>query len=202
MRIVESEFVKSAVKPDQYPTEGLADIVFAGKSNVGKSSMINTVLNRKLIAKISSKPGKTRLINFFKIRVKFSDSEESGFFNLVDLPGYGYAKVPKSERDSWQKMLDLYFQNRVQIRDVFILVDIRHKADPKDASMIEMLKKLNLPFTVIATKSDKIAKGKIPKALNGLKEGLGLTDETIIPFSSLKKQGVEKVINRIEKQIF
>lgn len=196
-RILESKFITSAVKSDQYPPSAFQDFAFVGKSNVGKSSMINTVLNRKAIAKVSGKPGKTRLVNFFEIRFKTLETEDIGFVNFVDLPGYGFAKVSKSDRAAWKKMIMTYFEERVHLGGVFILVDIRHKADPKDIIMIDMMKESKIPFAVVATKSDKIVHSKIPLTCQKLRAGLGLIDEEIIPFSSLKKKGIEKVINWI-----
>jgi len=201
MRIVESKFVKSAVKPvDYYPT-AFAEIAFAGKSNVGKSTLINTLLNRKGIAKVSNKPGKTRLINFFEIRFKIDEKELDGFFSFVDLPGYGYAKVSKTQRDSWKKMILTFFENRLQLRGVVCLVDIRHKADPKDILMIQMLQSMNIPFVVAATKSDKIPKSKANAAIAKLKSGLNLGDQQIIACSSLKKRGIENILNWITDQV-
>jgi GTP-binding protein len=199
MRIVESEFVKSAVKPDQYPASQYSDIAFAGKSNVGKSSLLNTLLGRKRIAKISSTPGKTRLINFFSVRFKTGEEEENGFVNFTDLPGYGYAKVSKKERDSWKKMLSKYFNYRHQLRAVIMLVDIRHKADAKDKMMIEMLRESNIDFITVATKSDKIPKNKILKTTKNLKAEFGISE--MIAVSSLKKTGIDKLLQRINELI-
>lgn len=199
-RILESKFITSAVKPDQYPASAFQDFAFVGKSNVGKSSMINTVLNRKAIAKVSGKPGKTRLINFFEIRFKTIETQDVGYVNFVDLPGYGFAKVSKSDRAAWKKMIMTYFEERVHLGGVFLLVDIRHKADPKDILMIEMLQESKIPFAVIATKSDKIVQGKVQLTCQKLKVDLGLKGEEIIEFSSLKKKGIEKVINWISSK--
>jgi len=199
MRIVESQFITSAVKPDQYPPSQYSDIAFAGKSNVGKSSLLNTLLGRKRIAKISSTPGKTRLINFFSVRFKTGENEETGYMNFVDLPGYGYAKVSKKERDSWKKMLSNYFNFRHQLKAVIVLVDIRHKADEKDKMMINMLRDNNIHFIVAATKSDKIPKNKIMKITKNLKIEFGLSD--IIAVSSLKKTGTDELLQRINKLI-
>jgi GTP-binding protein len=197
MRIVESEFIKSAVKPDQYPASQYSDIAFAGKSNVGKSSLLNTLLGRKRIAKISSTPGKTRLINFFSVRFKTGEEEEeTGFVNFTDLPGYGYAKVSKKERDSWKKMLSNYFNFRHQLRAVIMLVDIRHKADSKDKIMIEMLRESKIDFITVATKSDKIPKNKILKTIKNLKAEFGVSE--IIAVSSLKKSGIDKLLQQIK----
>ncbi len=200
IRIVESKFIKSAVKPADFPASAYRDIAFAGKSNVGKSSLINTVLNRKAIAKISSTPGKTKLLNFFEIRFKHNEDLE-GFVNFVDLPGYGYAKVSKIERNKWRLMLEDFFKFREQLKGVLLLVDIRHKADPKDMMMVEMLRNNNIPFAIVATKSDKIAKSKIPGTLKKLKEGLQAKDISMMPFSSLKKSGKEQLLGWIENQI-
>ena len=201
MRIVESKFVKSAVKPvDYYPT-AFAEIAFAGKSNVGKSTLINKLLNRRGIAKVSNKPGKTRLINFFEIRFKIDKKELEGFFSFVDFPGYGYAKVSKTQCDSWRKMILTFFENRPQLRGVVCLVDIRHKADPKDILMIQMLQSMNIPFMIAATKSDKIPKSKANAAIIKLKSGLNLGNQQIFACSSLKKRGIENILNWITDRV-
>ncbi len=199
-RIVASKFIKSAVNPADYPPSPFSDIAFAGKSNVGKSSLINAILNRKMIAKTSSTPGKTRLINFFEIRFKTLENE-NGFVNFVDLPGYGYAKVSKAEKESWKKMMENYYLKREQLKGVIVLVDIRHAADHKDKILLTMLKNLNIPFLVVATKSDKIPKSKIETYLKRLILAFAVQEENIIAFSSLKKRGVENVLKWIEKLI-
>ncbi len=199
IRIVESKFIKSAINPCDYPASAYSDIAFAGKSNVGKSSLINTILNRKTIAKTSSTPGKTRLINFFEIRFKIT--EKSGYVNFVDLPGYGYAKVSKTERNLWKKMIQNYFEQRINLKGVIVLVDIRHKADFKDLIIINLLKLRNLPFCIIATKSDKISKSTIDSAINKLRTEFDVQTENIYAFSSLKKNGIEDVLSWINKQI-
>lgn len=199
IRITESEFIKSAVKPEHYPPGNYAELAFAGRSNVGKSSLINTLLGRKSLAKVSRQPGKTRLVNFFNVR--FKRGEEDGFFSLVDLPGYGFAKVSEAERNSWQKMIETYFMKRIELRGVFVLVDIRHSANSKDIAMINMLQYLKANFVVIATKSDKIPQTKIPSTLKKLKTGLGLKNEKILAFSSLKKTGQPELLKWIEDLI-
>ena len=152
MRIVESKFIKSAVHPNDYAETVFGEIAFAGRSNVGKSTMINTILTRKLLAKTSSTPGKTRLLNTFEIRVKLKGSDESAFFTITDLPGYGFAKVSVKERDSWKRMIATYFTERHQLKGIALLVDVRRKADPKDLIMKEMLVASGIPFCLIATK--------------------------------------------------
>ena len=200
MRIVESKFIKSATKPDQYHPSHYIEIAFAGKSNVGKSSLINTVLGRKSIAKVSGTPGKTRLINFFEIRFK-NDKNENGFLSFVDLPGYGYAKVSKTERAAWKRMIMTYLESRLNLNGVLLLVDIRHKADPKDILTLQMLKESNIPFAIAVTKSDKIAKSKIPSVLKILAAGLQVKKEDLFPVSSLKKTGIEAILKWINSRV-
>lgn len=198
IRIVSAEFISSAVKPSQYPSSEFADIAFVGKSNVGKSSMMNTIMQRKSLAKTSSTPGKTKLVNFFKIRAK--RNEDDFYLNFVDLPGYGYAKVSLKEKDSWKVMMNKYFTERIQLRGVLSLVDIRHKADEKDTVMINMLQSLNIPVLVVATKCDKIPKNKVKATLEKLKKQHNA--KKIIAFSSLKKIGTEPVLAWMEGLLF
>jgi len=190
IRITGSEFITSACEPDQYPATSFAEFAFVGKSNVGKSSLLNTVLNRKSLAKVSGQPGKTRLVNFF--RVRFKDGDNEGFFTLVDLPGYGYARVSKTERDKWKIMISLM--------KVFVLVDIRHKTDPKDIELVSMLNDISKPYCVVATKSDKISISIQPARLKGLQEGLGLSAKPLV-FSALKKKGVSQILDEIGKSV-
>ena len=199
IQIIESKFIKSAVKPDQYPATGFAEFAFVGKSNVGKSSLINTVLNRKTLAKVSSQPGKTRLINFFVIR--FKAGQENGYFTLVDLPGYGYAKVNKTEREKWKSMITDYFHYRLQLIAVVVLVDIRHKADNKDLAVMQMLTEYQKNFCVIATKSDKIPKTQQLSRINKLRKEYIYLHDKIIPFSALKKRGINEILDWMENQL-
>jgi GTP-binding protein len=194
LRIVESNFIKSAVKPSQYPEDDCFDIAFAGKSNVGKSSFINTLTGRKLLAKTSGTPGKTRLVNFFRIRYKLDAFEETGFLNFVDLPGYGYAKVPLSEKEAWKVMISDYIHQRKSLVGFIVLVDIRHNADPKDILLLELLNQESIPFCVCATKSDKIGKTKLQATLSDLRKDLGIAPAPIFAVSSLEKCGLEPVL--------
>ena len=200
MRIVESKFVKSATKPAQYHPSPYAEIAFAGKSNVGKSSLINTLLGRKGIAKVSGTPGKTRLINFFEVRFK-DKNNENGFLSFVDLPGYGYAKVSKTERAAWKKMIMTYLESRLNLNGVMLLVDIRHKADPKDILTLQMLKESNIPYAIAVTKSDKIAKSKIPSVIKKLALEFQVKKENLFPVSSLKKTGIDAILNWVNDLI-
>jgi GTP-binding protein len=194
LRIVESNFIKSAVKPSQYPDDNFPDIAFAGKSNVGKSSFINTLTGRKLLAKTSNTPGKTRLLNFFRIRFKLDALEITGTLNFVDLPGYGYAKVPLSEKEAWKNMIAEYIKQRKNLAGFIVLVDIRHSADPKDILLLELLKQESIPFCVCATKSDKIGKTKLTSTIATLRKGLGIAPAPIFAVSSLEKSGLEPIL--------
>lgn len=202
IRIIGSQFITSAVKQADYPETAYREIAFVGKSNVGKSSMINTITNRKILAKVSSTPGKTRLVNFFDIRCKYSpnpDTEEMDIdFILVDLPGYGFAKVSKNEKASWQKMIEEYMSKREQLAGLVLLVDIRHKADPKDIAMINYAKALNIPFIIVATKSDKIPSTKVATYIKDLRANLNIKANEILAFSSLHKKGIEQLNEWIE----
>ncbi len=202
IRIVESNFLTSAVNPKDYPSSEFADVAFVGRSNVGKSSLLNSILGRKSIAKTSGKPGKTRLVNFFLVRFKHTENDElEGFINFVDLPGYGYAKVSKGERESWKKMMRSYFSERVQLRGVILLVDIRHKADEKDIMMAQMLEEFNIRYLVAATKSDKVPVTKAGSYLDVLSKQFGIDRKSFTAVSSLKKKGVDQIIGWIEKLV-
>jgi GTP-binding protein len=198
-RVLESSFLTSAVDRRGYPEGELPDVAFAGRSNVGKSSMINTLLGRKLLARISGKPGKTRLVNFLKVRLRDEESVIDREMLFVDLPGYGFAKVSQGEREAWRRMMDEYFSKRKKLKGVILLVDIRHETDPKDAMLMEMLRNKGIPTLVVATKSDKIPKTKIPAQLKMLSSGLGTFT---LPFSSHLKTGMEPVLEWIGQTAF
>ncbi|WP_066365867.1 ribosome biogenesis GTP-binding protein YihA/YsxC [Neobacillus fumarioli] len=184
MKVISSEIVISAVRPEQYPETDLPEFALAGRSNVGKSSFINKMLNRKGLARISSKPGKTQTLNFFLIN-------EMLYF--VDVPGYGYAKVSKSERASWGKMIETYFTTRKQLRACVLIVDLRHPPSKDDCMMYDFLKHYEIPCLVVATKADKIPKGKWQKHLKVVKETLELDpNDQMIIFSSETGEGKDK----------
>ena len=148
MKILSAEFVKSASKPSEYPKGGLPELAIAGKSNVGKSSLINALVNRKNLAKISSTPGRTQLINFFLINGKLS---------LVDLPGYGYAKVPLHIRQTWKPMVESYLQTREDIRLVILIIDARRGASAEDLNLLDWLDYHRIPSLIVLTKTDKLS---------------------------------------------
>lgn len=192
MKIRSSEIVVSAIKKEQYPAEGLPEIALVGRSNVGKSSATNALLNRRNFARTSQTPGKTRTINFYKINNEFY---------FVDLPGYGYAKVSKSEKDKWGVIMERYLQDRQELCAIFLLVDIRHEPTNDDVMMYEWIKHFGYNCVVIATKADKISRGQYQKHISIIRKKLQLEkDEKVIPLSSSKKTGVEDVWNEIIAQ--
>ncbi len=189
MKIRSSEITMSAVNKSQYPTDGIPEIAMVGRSNVGKSSSINTLLNRRNFARVSQTPGKTRTINFYLINKEF-------FF--VDLPGYGYAKISKSEKEKWGAIMERYLKDRKELCAIFLLVDIRHEPSKDDVMMYEWIKYFGYDCVVIATKADKISRGQYQKHISIIRKKLNLEkDEKVIPLSSLKKTGVEDVWNEI-----
>lgn len=193
MIIKKSELLITAAKKEQYPETTVPEIAFAGKSNVGKSSMINALLNRKSLARTSSQPGKTQTINFYNI---------NDTLNFVDLPGYGYAKVSKSEKEKWGKMIETYLNSREQLKEVILLVDIRHEPNANDIQMYEWIKSFEYTGFVIATKADKISKGQRDKYISVIKKTLNIEDRNlIIPFSASEKVNVEKVWELFENII-
>lgn len=193
MEIKQSEFTTSAVKPDQYPIDERLEIAFVGRSNVGKSSLINTLTNRRKLVKVSGTPGKTRLINFFLINNEFY---------FVDLPGYGYAKVSKSEKAGWGKMMEQYLISRPQLKKVMLLVDSRHKPTGDDVLMYNWIKHYGYGVVIVATKKDKLTKNELQRSAKVIRETLSLDkSEQILFFSSLKKEGKEELLQEIFKDI-
>lgn len=190
MKINKSELEAIAVKPRQYPPENLPEIAFAGRSNVGKSSLLNNLTGRKKLAHVSGNPGKTRTINFYKINDNF---------RIVDLPGYGYAKLSKSMTEGWAEMMEAYISGRKNLRKVVQLVDIRHEPSKLDIQMYDYLRYYGLDGIVVATKADKISSNQKQKSLNIIRKTLNMNkDDVIIPISSLKKTGTENIIKEIE----
>lgn len=185
MQIKEPKFEISAISQKQYPTNGLPEIVLVGKSNVGKSSFINTMINRKKLARTSSEPGKTRQINFYNMDNKFY---------FVDLPGYGYSKMSKQEQSKVNGFIDEYLHIRKNIALIILLIDIRHSPGANDRLMYDYIIRSGFPFIVIANKADKIAITKVDNAVSELQKELNpITDFTFLPFSSERKIYSEKV---------
>ncbi|MBK5253188.1 MAG: YihA family ribosome biogenesis GTP-binding protein [Peptostreptococcaceae bacterium] len=191
MKINVSDLERVAVRPDQYPEADKAEIAFAGRSNVGKSSLLNLLTNRKKLARVSGAPGKTRTINFYIINNEF---------RIVDLPGYGYAKVSKSVSSTWGEMVENYLQDRKNLIKVIQLVDIRHAPSKQDVQMYKYLKFYGLEGVIVATKADKVSRNELFKNISIIKKTLGLSSEDIIiPISSLKKTGYEDLLNVMDE---
>ncbi len=189
LNVNKAEFVRSAVKKADFPRDRLPQVVFAGRSNVGKSSVINRLLNRKNLARVGAAPGKTTHINYFLIDSKLY---------LVDLPGYGYAKVSKAEKDRWGRLIESWFADTELMTLGVQIVDARHKPTADDCTMAEWFKSCGKPFVVVANKLDKCKKSEIEGNLNRIRETFDLDDVTpIIPFSAEKGDGRQTLLNMI-----
>lgn len=193
INIHNAEILLSAANKSHYPQDEIPEIALAGRSNVGKSSFINTLLNRKNLARTSGKPGKTQLLNFFNIDDKL---------RFVDVPGYGYAKVSKTERAKWGKMIEEYLTSRENLRAVVSLVDFRHEPSADDVQMYEFLKYYEIPVIVVATKADKIPRGKWNKNESVIKKKLDFDkNDDFIVFSSVNKDGLDAAWDAILEKI-
>ncbi|MDT2807535.1 ribosome biogenesis GTP-binding protein YihA/YsxC [Vagococcus lutrae] len=190
MQVHQAEIVISAVRPEQYPATQIPEIALAGRSNVGKSSFINTLINRKNLARTSSKPGKTQTLNFYLIEQAF---------HFVDVPGYGYAKVSKTEKAKWGQMIETYLTEREQLQAVISVVDARHEPSKDDIQMYQFLKYYDIPTVVVATKIDKIPRGKWNKHESMIKKALDFqSEDDFILFSAETKHGKEAAWAAIE----
>ncbi len=193
MIIKEAELEAVAVKASQYPVDDTPEIAFAGRSNVGKSSLLNLLTNRKSLARVSGSPGKTRTINFYRVNKQF---------RIVDLPGYGYAKVSKSMSKDWGPMMEEYFQKRQGLKKVIQLVDIRHAPSAQDVQMYEYLRHYGFDGIVVATKADKVSRNELQKCIAVIRKTLQLKPEDlVIPVSSLKRSGHDKLLAEMEKLV-
>ena len=189
MNLQKAEFLTSITDLSKLPKDGLPQIVFSGKSNVGKSSVINRVLNRKNFARVGETPGKTVHINFFRI-------DGSAYF--VDLPGYGYAKVPKTEKERWGKLMEQYFSDPERISLGILIVDARHKPTADDVTMCAYFKTAGRPFVVVANKLDKLKKSELEPNLALIRQTLALSEDTpLIPFSAEKGTGRDELLRHI-----
>lgn len=197
MIINQSEFAVSAVKASQYPEGGQDEIALAGRSNVGKSSLINTLLQRKNLARTSSSPGKTQTLNFYRV-----DSDQADFY-LVDVPGYGYAKVSKKQREEFGEMIQDYLETRAYLKGLILLIDGRHEPTADDIAMYDYAQYLNLPILVVATKMDKIKKNAFNKTEAAFRKHLNLNKDnvTFLPFSSVTKLNVDQVKDWIQARL-
>lgn len=192
MKITNARYKTSVVDAKNLLDDGIPEFAFVGRSNVGKSSLINLLTGIKGLAKTSSTAGKTRMVNYFDV---------NDDFRFVDLPGYGYAKVEKSHLDVWSSLMGQYLQLSPQLLTTFVLLDIRHKPTNQDKQMINFLVYYGLPFMIIATKSDKIAKSKIRQAVEKLAKELNVRADAIIPTSSENAYGKDKLLSYIENKL-
>ena len=190
MLVKRADFITSMKDYGEFATKGCPEVAFAGKSNVGKSSMINKIANRNKLARTSATPGKTRLINVYQINSEI---------NFIDLPGYGFAKVSKTEKQSWGKMMQNYFATTEDLCHVFHLVDIRHEPTQEDCEMNAFLRQADIPFTVIATKADKISRGARMKHIAPICRALAVQPWQVIPFSSEDGSGRDEILAKIEE---
>jgi len=187
--ITQGRYVASAVKKDQYPEPELPEIVFMGRSNVGKSSLINSLTRVNGLARVSSQPGKTQTINFYELGLRQAGTEERLPFYLVDLPGYGYARTGKEKRKLWSKFIEEYLLSSEQIIFVCQLIDIRHEPMATDIEMFNWLVKHGLPVLIVATKADKLGKQAAEKQCELIRQRLGVPELSVLPYSSMKNTG-------------
>ena len=191
MNVTKAEMIMTAGLSSQFPVHDMPEIAFAGKSNVGKSSLLNAMLNRKALARTSSQPGKTQTINFYSVQDQLM---------FVDLPGYGYAKVSKTDRERWGKLIEGYLEKREQLKKIILLIDIRHEVGNNDKMMYDWIKHYHNEVIVVATKMDKIKRSQVQKHLSMIRKGLNLMPEDkLIGFSSETKQGKEELWKIIEE---
>lgn len=191
MKIKTSQLEAVAVKRSQYPEDNMKEIAFAGRSNVGKSSLLNLITGRRALARVSGSPGKTRTINFYNI---------NGDFRIVDLPGYGYARVSKSVTENWGDMMEQYFSARHGLIKTVQLVDIRHEPSKQDIQMYEYLRHYGLDGLVVATKADKISRNQMNKNISVIRKALGMKPEDkVIACSALKRTGQDELLDEIER---
>ena len=190
MKINDVEFTISAVRRTQYPANNLPEFMLVGRSNVGKSSFINTIVGRKNIARTSSKPGKTQTLNFYLVNKSFY---------LVDVPGYGYAAVDRKTQEKFGKMIEEYLEKREEMKRVFMLIDFRHKPTEDDVLMYNFLKYYNIPVTIVATKVDKVGTSKLESTKKEIMSTLDLVvGDDLILFSSITKLGKDKILQKID----
>lgn len=191
MTIRSAKFVTSLDRLRPFPGQGLPEVAMAGKSNVGKSSLINNLFNNSKLAKTSSEPGKTRLINFFSVNEALL---------VVDLPGYGFARAPKAEKERWAAMIEGYLEGSENLKRVLQLVDIRHEPTAEDRLMVNYLRHYEIPFTVVATKADKLSKAARARSIPAICRALAVQPWEIVPYSSEDATGREKVLEILENE--
>ena len=192
MKIAKADFVTSAVAPEGYPREGLPEVVFMGRSNVGKSSLINSLLGNRKLARTSRTPGRTQLINFFRINERFL---------FVDLPGYGYAKVPVAVRQQWGAMVENYLANRKELVLSILILDSRHAPTANDEQLKSWLEHHGLPFVVVSTKADRLSNNQLRNSLRTTAKSLGMNVEAVLPYSSVTGRGGDRIWKAISERV-
>ena len=200
MRITNSELETIAVRASQYPEPDIPEIAFAGRSNVGKSSLLNLITGRKSLARVSGSPGKTRTINFYRCTAYNEETGEKTEFRIVDLPGDGFAKVSKSESEKWGEMMEAYLEHRDNLLKVVQLVDIRHRPSAQDVQMYEYLRYYELDGIVVATKADKVSNNEKSRNIREIRQTLGMNKgDPVIPVSALKRTGHNDLLNTLQE---
>ena len=195
---IKSKYIISAVKPEQYPLGDTFEVAFLGRSNVGKSSLINSLCRNNHLAKTSGTPGKTKTINFFEIEAKYTLDEiarEKIF--LVDLPGYGYAKASKEDKSKWSEFIGLYIKKAEKLKMLYLLIDLRHDLMKNDKECYEWLKSINIPIKIVFTKADKLSGNEIQKQKSNLVKALEIGHNNVIVYSSVKNTGRQELIEHI-----
>jgi len=192
VKVLSAEFVKSATKPSEYPPGNLPEVAIAGKSNVGKSSLINTLVSRKNLAKTSSQPGRTQTLNFFRVNEKLS---------LVDLPGYGFAKAPLEVRKAWKPMVETYLQTREAVRLVILILDSRRGLSPDDSTLLDWLEYHEIPVLIVLTKADKLSQFERARQRKGLAAVPLLEDMPMVFFSAMTGEGREELWKWIQRTV-
>lgn len=190
MKITDATFVSGAVSPTGYPTADIPEVAFVGRSNVGKSTLINALLNRRKLARTSSTPGKTREINFYLINNRF---------HVVDLPGYGFARVPLPEKNKWKERIETYLTSRKQLKLVVVLMDIRHKPSEQDRMMVDWLSHYERPILITATKADKLSRSARARAVTALGREIGLPPVRV---SAREKEGLDELWRHVTEALF
>jgi len=196
MKVLSADFVKTATRQGEWPPEPLPELAFVGRSNVGKSSMLNALCRRDRLARVSGTPGRTQALQFFKLQVQPAPAARPVAISFCDLPGYGYAKVPRGERDKWARMIEEYLAGREELRAVVLIVDARHEPQPSDREALAFLAARGRPVMVAATKMDKLAKSHRFGAVRAAEQALGLETGSVVPFSAVEGTGTDALWKR------
>ena len=199
--ITQGKYIASAVKKEQYPEVRRREIVFIGRSNVGKSSLINSLARTKNLARVSGQPGKTQTINFYELLMRIDGGEERHPVHLVDLPGYGYAKAARESRKTWAKFIEEYFLHAENLHFVCLLLDIRHEPMSSDRKMFDWLVSHDIPVLVVATKADKLGRTARQKQLSLMRKTLGVPDLSILPYSVPKNEGRTELLDVMKEYL-